>query len=241
MIKAVLFDLDGTMLPMNQDEFVKVYFTELCKRFCPELKMDDQTLIKAVWKATGAMIKNDRVEHNIDVFWKTFASICGEGVLDYKNNFDEFYVNEFNACKKCCGYNPAVAETIRTLKNKGYTVIAATNPIFPAVATNNRLGWAGVNKDDFALVTTYENSSSCKPNPKYFTEITDKLNLRPDECLMVGNDIDEDMIAASSVGMDVFFVKDCMINRSDKDCSQYKQGTFKDFLDYARMMPDVRH
>ncbi|MBR1731038.1 MAG: HAD family hydrolase, partial [Ruminococcus sp.] len=234
------FDLDGTMLPMDQDEFVKIYFLELCKRFCPELKMDDKSLVKAIWKATGAMIKNERVEPNIDAFWKTFAQICGEKVLAYKDDFDDYYVNEFNKCKKVCGFNPAVSETIKVLRSKGYTTVAATNPIFPAVATNNRLTWAGVSKDDFELVTTYENSSSCKPNPQYFTEIAQKLNLQPAQCLMVGNDIDEDMIAASSLGMDVFLVKECMINRADKDISRYKQGSFKDFLNYARMMPDVK-
>lgn len=240
MIKAVLFDLDGTMLPMNQDEFVKVYFTELCKRFCPELQMDNQTLIKAVWKATGAMVKNDRVEPNENVFWKTFAHICGDKVLDYREKFDDFYVNEFNTCKKVCGYNPAVSETIKVLKSKGYTLAAATNPIFPAVATHNRISWTGADKNDFVLVTTYENSCSCKPNPEYFTEVSEKLDIKPEHCLMVGNDVDEDMIAASSVGMDVFLVTDCIINRSDKDCSLYKQGSFKDLLNYARIMPDVK-
>lgn len=240
MIKAVLFDLDGTMLPMDQEEFVRVYFTELCKRFCPVLKIEDKALIKAVWKATGSMIKNNRTEPNINAFWKTFAKILGKDVLKYKEDFDDFYVNEFNVCKKICGYNPAVSETIKVLKSKGYTVIAATNPIFPAIATNNRIGWTGANTNDFALVTTYENSSSCKPNPEYFREIAEKLNLKPEQCLMVGNDVDEDMISASSVGMDVFLVTDCLINREDKDYSQYKQGSFKEFLNYSRIMPDVK-
>lgn len=240
MIKAVLFDLDGTMLPMDQDLFVKKYFSELCKRFCPELKIGSEELVEAVWKATGDMIANDRTEPNENVFWREFANICGESVLGYKADFDEFYVNEFNLCREICGFNPAVSKAIKSLKSKGYTTIAATNPIFPAIATHNRLSWAGVSKDDFALVTTYENSSSCKPNPKYFTEITDKMNIAPEDCLMVGNDVDEDMIAASSIGMDVFLVKDCMINRSDKDITPYKQGSFEVFLEYAQAMPDLK-
>ena len=240
MVKTILFDLDGTMLPMDQDEFVKVYFSLLCKRFCPEMNMDDKSLIKAVWTATGAMIKNNRVEPNNKIFWKIFADCCGEEVLEKEKDFDNFYVNEFNLCKKVCGYNPLVSQTINLLKSKGYTLIAATNPIFPAVATNNRIGWAGVDKNNFELITTYENSSSCKPNPAYFSEITDKLSLNANECLMVGNDIGEDMIAASSIGMDVFLVKDCMINRGEKDYSQYKQGSFEDFYKYAGDLPDVK-
>lgn len=240
MIKAVLFDLDGTMLPMDQDLFVKKYFSELCKRFCPELKIGSDELVKAVWKATGGMIANDRTEPNENVFWRVFANICGEGILDYKETFDDFYMNEFNLCREVCVFNPVVSKTIELLKSKGYTTIAATNPIFPAVATNNRLTWAGVSMDDFSLVTTYENSSSCKPNPQYFTEITDKMNIAPDACLMVGNDVDEDMIAASSVGMDVFLVKDCMINRSDRDITPFKQGSFEDFFKYAQAMPELK-
>ncbi len=238
-MKAVFFDLDGTMLPMNQDEFVKIYFTELCKRFCPVLKIGDEALIKAVWKATAAMIKNDGSEPNINKFWKTFAKICGKDVLKYVKDFDNFYVTEFFETKSVTGYNPNIPEAIKVLKNKGYTLAAATNPIFPNVATYTRLGWAGVSKDDFAIVTTYENSTFCKPNPKYYLEIMEKLGLEPEDCMMVGNDIDEDILAGQSIGMDTFLITDCMINREDKEFES-KQGTPRDLLEYVRRLPDVR-
>jgi FMN phosphatase YigB (HAD superfamily) len=32
MITTVLFDLDGTLLPFEQEDFIKIYFAELCKR-----------------------------------------------------------------------------------------------------------------------------------------------------------------------------------------------------------------
>ena len=240
MIKAVLFDLDGTMLPMEQDEFVRVYFTELCKRFCPQLGMDEKTLVKNIWKATAAMVKNDGGDLNINVFWKTFAQLSGKQVLKAVKDFDDFYAGEFAACKSACGYNPAVPESVKVLKSKGYTLVAATNPLFPPVATNRRLNWAGVDKSDFAFVTTYDNCSSCKPNPLYFSEICQRLALEPEQCLVVGNDVSEDMISASSLGMDVYLVTDCLLNREEKDYSEYKQGSFKDFLNYARILPDVK-
>lgn len=240
MIKTILFDLDGTMLPMDQDKFIKIYFTELCKRFCPVLGVDEQTLVKAMWKATGAMIKNDRSDLNINVFWKSFAKLLGRDVLNRVKEFDNFYENEFIECKASTKYNPAVPEAVKVLKSKGYRVIAATNPLFPPIATNIRLNWAGVDKSDFSIVTTYDNSSSCKPNPLYFAEILDNLNLEAEECLMVGNDVDEDMVSASSLNMDTYLVTDCLINRSESDYSAYKQGSFKDFLNYSRMMPDVK-
>ena len=240
MLKYILFDLDGTMLPMDQDKFVKFYFQELCKRFCEPLDMDDRTLVKSVWKATESMIKNDGSKPNIEAFWKTFAKLCGKEVLDHIKDFDDFYVNEFNNCKSVCKYNPNVPEAIKTLISKGYTLIAATNPLFPKQATYNRLGWAGVKPEDFVLVTTYENSSSCKPNTLYFEEILEKLGAQPSECMMVGNDVDEDMLSAGSLGMDTFLVTDCLINRSEKPIAGFRRGSFRDFLTCARVLPDVR-
>ena len=228
------------MLPMDQEEFVKIYFTELSKRFCPVLKIDEKTLVKSVWKATGAMMKNNGDELNINVFWKVFAKLCGTGVLDYIKDFDNFYTNEFNECKRVCKYNPNVPEVIKVLKSKGYRLVAATNPVFPAVATNNRLTWAGVGKDDFVLVTTYENSGTCKPNPSYFKEIMDTLKVEPDECMMVGNDVDEDVIASGAVGISSYLVTDCLINREEKDISAYRSGSLRDLLAFARRMPDVK-
>lgn len=144
MVKNIFFDLDGTMLPMDQDYFIKIYFTELSKRFCPELNLESEQLIKAVWKSTNSMIKNDGSKPNKEAFWITFAKIYGKEVLKYESDFDDFYTNEFNECKVAVKYNPIMPEIIKTLKNKGYTLVAATNPLFPAVATENRISWAGV-------------------------------------------------------------------------------------------------
>lgn len=240
MIRNIFFDLDGTMLPMDQDSFVKVYFGEICKRFCPVLKIESEALIKGIWKGTSAMVKNDRSVPNIEVFWKTFAKCCGKEVLNYVKEFDDFYTKEFLETKSVCKYNPAVPEAIKTLKSKGYRLVAATNPIFPTIATQNRITWAGINPSDFSLVTTYENSGSCKPNPLYYIEIMEKLGVEPEECMMVGNDINEDILPAKGLNMDTYIVTDCLINRDSIDFSEFKQGSFKDFLSYARMMPDVK-
>ncbi len=240
MLKYIFFDLDGTLLPMDQDYFIKVYFTELCKRFCPVLKMENEQLIKAVWKSTNSMIKNDGSIPNYQAFWQTFAKLCGKTVLKYVKDFDDFYINEFNECKVAVKYNPNIPEAIKTLKNKGYTLIAATNPLFPAIAINNRLGWAGVNPKDFKLITTYENSSTCKPNPKYFIEIMEKIKAEPEECMMVGNDVDEDVLSTKKVNMESYLVTDCIINRSQTDLSDITHGTIREFLTYARMLPDVK-
>ena len=105
----------------------------------------------------------------------------------------------------------------------------ATNPIFPAVATESRIRWAGLTPADFELYTTYENIGFCKPNPAYYLEIANRLNVVPEECLMVGNDVTEDMVARS-VGMHGFLLTDCLINKERKDINQFRRGSFEQLM-----------
>ena len=228
MIKVVLFDLDGTLLPMDQDEFVKAYFGLLAKKLAPH-GYEPQQLIKAIWQGTGAMIKNDGSRLNEQAFWDTFSSIYGERVYDDIPKFDDFYRNEFRKTRECCGYNPKAAQVVKLIKDKGLRVALATNPIFPAVATEARIGFVGLSPDDFELYTTYENSSYCKPNHKYYLDIVKQLNVTPEECLMVGNDVTEDMVA-ESIGMSVFLLTDCIINKEGKDISVYNSGGFDELI-----------
>lgn len=230
MKKFVMFDLDGTLLPMDQDAFVKVYFGALAKKMAPYgYKPED--MIAGVTKGLGAMVKNDGTKTNEDAFWETFVAMVGEGIADKKPVFEEFYRNEFAAAKAVCGYMPKAAETVRKIKEAGYRVGLATNPLFPAIATETRMGWAGLEPEDFEFYTTYENYSYCKPNPKYYEEILGKIGLKAENCIMVGNDVDEDMVA-SELGMDVFLLTDCLLNRKNKDISQYPQGGFEELLTY---------
>ena len=125
---------------------------------------------------------------------------------------------------------------MRAIQALGLGTVLATNPIFPKVATESRIRWAGLQPEDFRLYTTYENASYCKPNPDYYREILDKLNLRPEECLMVGNDVAEDMVA-ETLGMKVFLLPACVINREGRDIDAYPHGDFDDLLAYVTALP----
>lgn len=231
-IKAVLFDLDGTLLPMDQDVFVGAYFGLLAKKLAP-CGYEQKPLIDAIWGGTAAMVKNTSEMTNEAVFWNFFAGIFGETCRKDQPLFEEYYKNEFQTVQGSCGYTPRAAEAVALLKAKGIRVALATNPIFPAVATESRIRWAGLNKADFEFVTTYENSRRCKPNPDYYRDVLNELNLSPEECLMVGNDVFEDMVA-ETLGMQVFLLTDCIINKKNLDLSVYRQGNFDDLLAYLK-------
>lgn len=229
-LKAILFDLDGTLLPMDQEEFTKAYFKLLVNKLSPR-GYEPKALVDGIWAGTAAMVKNDGSTSNEEAFWKCFAGTFGQQALEDKPLFEEFYREDFQQARAVCGFEPKAAEIVRRAKDLGYQVALATNPIFPAVATESRVHWAGLEPEDFTLYTTYENIGHCKPNPEYYRDILNTLGLNAGECLMVGNDAAEDT-AAELVGMRVFLLTDCLINKEQRDLSGYPQGGFDQLLEY---------
>lgn len=230
MIKTIFFDLDGTLNLMNQDTFTKEYVNTFIEYAAP-FGYDPRTLIKAIRTSTGAMMSNDGSRPNSVAFWETMPKILGEGVIKHKEQFDAFYATAFDKLHLACPDNPRAPELIEKLKNAGYRLIIASNPVFPISAHKMRLKWTGVDPDDFDYISDYENSRYCKPSPKYYTEMTDKLDLDPAECLMVGNNVREDM-AAAGVGMDTFLITYMVINEENEDISKFKRGDYDALLDY---------
>lgn len=231
-IKTVLFDLDGTLLPMSMEHFTNTYFKLLAQKAAP-YGYEPQALVAAVWKGTKAMVKNDGSMKNDARFWQTFAGELGEDILKLRPVFDKFYAEEFHGAKAATRKNPLAKRAVEGLKAKGYDVILATNPLFPAVGVATRLSWLGLAPEDFLLVTSYENCAYCKPNPAYFTQLLQDAGRRPEECLMVGNDVAEDVLAAGKAGIAAYLVTDCLENAGGADTAGMEQGSFAAFMKYT--------
>jgi FMN phosphatase YigB (HAD superfamily) len=237
-MNTVLFDLDGTLLPLREEEFIKIYFGELAKRFI-KMGFDANLFIKAIWSGTEAMRKNDGKALNENVFWRVFNQIIQGDQKLLEEEIIDFYATDFDLAKTSTSENPVAKACIALLKEKGYTVVLATNPLFPWVATHKRATWAGLDPDDFELITTYENSAYCKPNLKYYEGILNTIHKLPEDCLMVGNDVKEDM-CVSALGMDTFLLKDCLINLDDQELSPYRQGNFNDLFELIKSLPILK-
>lgn len=228
MIKAVLFDLDGTLLPMDEEYFKKIYFGEVYKKIA-YLGYTLDELLKVIWYGTKKMIQNDGSQTNEELFWKSFIEVHPDRLEENKANFVEFYNNIFPTLGHTCGFQPLAKDFIKALKDKGYEVIIASNPIFPLVATKARIRWAGLNPDDFKYITAYENSSFSKPNLKYYEEVLEKTGYKPEEVVMVGNDVREDMIV-NQLGIDSYLITDCLLNLDNEDINKYKHGNFEEIM-----------
>ncbi|MBE5748913.1 MAG: HAD family hydrolase [Clostridiales bacterium] len=237
-LKAVFFDLDGTLLPMDQNLFIKSYLGSFAQKLVPH-GYDPKQFVQAVWMGVAAMVQNDGKRYNESLFWEQLEKIYGQKAFDDMPVMDDFYQNDFDKSKQVCGFNPNAKLVVDEIKNMGLKVVLATNPIFPAIATQKRMSWAGFSPDDFELYTTYENSRFCKPNLEYYKDILSQLDLNAEECLMVGNDVTEDMVA-QKLGFKVFLLPACIINMDNKDISCYPQGDFNDLLEYIKQLVEQK-
>lgn len=230
--KAILFDLDGTLLPMDMNKFTQGYFGELAKVMA-QYGIDGETLTKCIWYATKAMMQNDGSKSNMEVFWDNFISVTKLNKAEISPTLDTFYTKEFNNAKKCTEPNPLAKQVVDLAHNYNRKVALASNPIFPLDGQISRLNWVGLQEIDFDLITSYESESYCKPHKNYYLSICQRLGVQPQDCLMIGNDLKEDMYGASEAGINCYLVEDCIIDNTDFPYNG-KRGSFEDLLEILK-------
>ncbi len=237
MINTILFDLDGTLLPMDTEAFIERYFQEL------SIKLKDyfthEELVKHMWVSTAYMIKNTE-EHktNEDAFFEDFYKNVGHEEKVLTPIFDEFYREDFNKIKTVSRENEHIIQSIDILKQKGYDLVVATNPLFPKTAILNRIEWAGLDKDDFIFITNFEDMHFCKPNIHFYKEILNNIDKNPTNCLMVGNDVREDMIA-KEIGIKTYLINDFIIGDIEESENIDYSGSYKDFYMFIKGLPNL--
>lgn len=232
MIKTILFDLDGTLLPMDVDQFMHLYFKEMAKHF--EGHMDQKTLVDTVMKATGAMVNDTGDRSNKEVFMTTFQQLSGCDIELFQEIWNKFYDTTYELVKASSYESDHAKKAVKMLKEKGYQLVLATNPLFPKQAIVSRIHWAGLEPEDFDYITSFEENHACKPQPSFYKEILSDLNISPDTCLMVGNDTREDMIA-STLGIETYLIEDCILDREDVDFQIDHRGKWDDFIQHIQV------
>ncbi len=229
--KLIMFDMDGTLLPMDQDEFVNGYFSLLCKKLIEYIKPDD--FVKAIWSGVAAMGKSNGLITNQEAFWQDFCLKTNTERSVIEPICDEFYGNDFKKAKAFTGDNKLAIDAIKLAHKKAEYVVLATNPLFPLVAQETRLSFINLNKDDFDFITAYETQRYIKPDTRYYMEILKKYNVSPNECLMIGNDEKEDAYPCVQLGIDCYIVNDCEIKSKEHPFSG-KKGSFEEMLEFLK-------
>lgn len=231
MVDTFLFDLDGTLLPVDTDKMLDEYFLSLTKKLSSIF--DPHFLFKSLYSASMDMINNlEPNKTNEEVFFDSFLKKVNYPKEELDTLFRDFYLNDYKELRKNIKPNKYVKESIEILKDRGYKLVLATNPVFPQIAILERLRWAGLNESYFDFITTYENMHFCKPHIQYYEEILKVINKKPENCYMVGNDVEEDLIAFK-LGMRTFLIEDYMINRNSKNIVATQKGSYKDLYEFV--------
>ncbi len=201
-IKAILFDLDGTLLDLDMGVFLPRYVEALAAHSAHVVPPDQ--FIPCLMQASQAMMANDGQDTNQAVFDRAFFPPLGRTRQEMEPLFMNFYANEYPRLRRHTRQKPAARRVVQAAFERGYQVVIATNPLFPLTAIEQRLEWAGVAGFPYRLVTTYETSRAAKPNLLYYEQILETIGLPAEACLMVG---DEDMdMVAGSLGCRTFLV-----------------------------------
>lgn len=204
-MRAVLFDLDGTLLDIDIDAFIRTYFAALGPVAAEVTGGDADSALAAVRAGTEAMFHPHAPDTNADAFAAEFESRTGVTLTDeHWARFDRFYAEVFPTLQGEIGPASGGREAVEAARASGCAVAVATNPIFPLAAIRERIRWAGLSDIEFDMVTSYETSTATKPHAAYYRELAHRLGVEPRDCMMVGDDVMLDL-PASDVGMRTFY------------------------------------
>lgn len=233
--RAVFFDLDGTLLPMELEEFLTAYFQAIAS-FVGAHGLDAQAFSAGLKAGIGAMAAHEDGRTNAEAFWGAFFQRADAAEADWEALIGEFYEADFGKIGEGVRPNPAAARAVNALAQKGYPLVLATMPMFPRRAVEWRLAWAGVDAHLFSRLTTYENSTSVKPKPAYCAENLAACGVAGADVLMVGNNTVEDG-AFAGLGTDLYLVTDHLLDPTGAGVDGARHGSLEDFAAWAEALP----
>ena len=237
--KAIFFDLDGTLLPVETGVFLREYNKKVAD-FVADKCDDCEGFGVALDDAFKAMLENEHRCLNAEVFWETFKTKAGDCAEDWVYLVDRFYKEAFFSIGDAYKSNPDSSKAIKILKDKGYSLMLTTQPLFPIGAVHDRLAWSQVDPENFDYITTYDNSRLSKPHSLYFQDCMKKAGVEAHEVLMVGNHTVEDL-GCLDLGIDAYIITDFMCNPINLDletCEGVEFGTMDEFVKYVQALPD---
>jgi Predicted phosphatases len=235
--KAVFFDLDGTLVPTDLDAMFGEYWKRVREcGFLSRISPNPEEAARIFNDAAVGMMQSPGGRPNSDVFFEQIEKCTGRGKKQYAAIFEEFYNTVFDSLGWMIHKNGLQRKILDAVKEKGYRTALATMPVFPVGAAVSRLSWVGLTPCDFEHITHWENANYMKPHPGYYLEILEKMELEGKDCIMIGNNVREDM-CAKELGFDVFLVTGFEIGEYKKE--DFPCGSLSDLLAWVQSLPTV--
>ncbi|MGG2027864.1 HAD family hydrolase [Gottfriedia sp. S16(2024)] len=194
MIKAVIFDLDGTLL--DRDRSLKLFIKTQYKKYFRELKhIPEKHYIERFIELDnkGYVWKDKVYQQLLQEF--SISSLTWEQLL-------EDYINSFQY--SCIPFQN-MEYVLKELKNRGIRLGMITNG-FTILQSLNLKALGIHNYIDTILISEQEGIK--KPHAEIFLRALEKLGVNPEESLYVGDHPENDVIGAQNVGMNAVWKKD---------------------------------
>lgn len=236
MKNTVLFDLDGTLLPMKFEQFMKYYFYSISEYFKDSINQEE--LINAINESTVHTVKTNDGRSNEEIFVEHFNKITNLNDEFSMEKFYSYYDSSFELCKKATWQDENIIKAVHILKEKGYKVAIATNPLLPLRANHSRIRWAGFEPSDFDYISSFEGNKFCKPNLDFYKEVLEFVDSTPEESYMIGNDTSEDLVA-SQLGIETYLINDCILDKKEKGYKPDLEGSYIEFLEFVKVLPSI--
>ncbi|WP_305043388.1 HAD family hydrolase [Geoalkalibacter sp.] len=231
-LRAVLFDLDGTLLHVEMNSFIPAYVQGLARHFtdfAPRSRFVDTVI-----KATFALLHDDSAaETNQTLFLRALERHLGIAPDQFEERLGAYVQDGMRGLQPLIEPLGLAPDILELCFARGWTVVIATNPVFPRELVEARLRWGGLDAYPYHLVTSYENTRFCKPHPGYFRDILETFDLAPEQCLMVGNDTEHDL-AAGQVGIPTWLVDTWLVDRLGGGYRYDFRGDHRNLLQFLR-------
>ncbi len=203
---TLLLDLDDTLLDTNMDVFLPAYFQGLAKHV--DGIVASKIFLPALRSATQLMLANQDPSTTLqDVFDNDFYPAIGVAKSALAVAIEDFYDHVFPTLGSLTRPHEGAADFVAWGTARGYRMAIATDPLFPQKATLQRIRWAGIDPERFELVSSYESFHFSKSHPTFFGEIMGRLGWPDGAVLMVGNDLQRDILPAQKLGLASFQIE----------------------------------
>ncbi len=206
MTLTLLLDLDGTLLSVNSDVFMPAYFQALTKHVANHVSPD--VMLPALISGMNLMNESEDFSRTLEeVFDAEFYPRLGVAKDQLLEVINEFYDEVFPTLRKFTSPVTAAAPFIDWAIKQGYRLAVATDPLLPRKATYHRIRWAGLDPERFELISTFDQFHFSKTHPAYYAEVLGRMGWPDGPILMVGNDLERDIIPAQRLGLATYLIE----------------------------------